>query len=142
MGLHTLYKENVGVDCNRSRLMNSLKEITGDKIMMLSLPGVATMLISKSKATTVLRLDEVNQKDFYLQVKEVVGKTAAETKTFGDKFLNYSNTDREDIFAFSEILLDLLSHISSNLKKSLLADMIGSIISSIITTKQTIFHIS
>ena len=141
MGLHTLYKEKAGVDCNRSRLMNSLKEITGDKIMMLSLPGVATMLISKSKAATVLRLDEMDQKYFYLQVKEVVGKIAAETKTFGDKFLNYSNTDREDIFAFSEILL-LLSHISSNLKKSLLADMIGSIISSIITTKQTIFHIS
>ena len=141
MGLHTLYKEKAGVDCNRSRLMNSLKEITGDKIMMLSLPGVATMLISKSKAATVLRLDEMDQKYFYLQVKEVVGKIAAETKTFGDKFLNYSNTDREDIFAFSEILL-LLSHISSNLKKSLLADMIGSIISSIITTKQTTFHIS
>ena len=52
--LHTLYKEKGGVDCNRSRLVNSLKEILGDEIMMLLPPGVANMLISKSKATTML----------------------------------------------------------------------------------------
>ena len=30
--MHTLYKEKGGVDCNRSRLVNSLKEILGDKL--------------------------------------------------------------------------------------------------------------
>ena len=34
--LQTLYKEKGGVDCNRSRLLNSLKEIMGDEIVMLS----------------------------------------------------------------------------------------------------------
>ena len=97
----------------------------GDEIMMFSLPGVATMLISKSKAVTVLRLNQVDQDNFDLQVKEVAGKTAAETKTLGDKFLNYSNINRDNIFAFRETLLDLLSYISSNLKKSLPAAMVG-----------------
>ena len=68
--------------------MNSLKEIMGDEIMMLSSSGVATLLISKSKATTVLCLDEMDQDDFDLQVKAVAGKTAAETKTLGGKLLN------------------------------------------------------
>ena len=57
----------------------------------------------------MLRLDEVDQDDFDLQVKAVASKIEAETKTFGDKFVNYSNIDRENIFAFSETLLDLLS---------------------------------
>ena len=54
--LHALYKEKGQVDCNRSRLANSLKEILGDETMMLLSPGVANILISKSKATTVLCL--------------------------------------------------------------------------------------
>ena len=33
--LHTSYKETGEVDCNRSKLMNSLKEIMRDEIMML-----------------------------------------------------------------------------------------------------------
>ena len=93
--LQTLYKEKGGVDCNRSRLLNSLKEIMRDEIVMLSSPGVATMFISKSKAATMLRLDEVDQDGFDLQVKAVASKIAAETMTLGDKFLNYSNIDRE-----------------------------------------------
>ena len=54
--LHALYKEKGQVDCNRSRLANSLKEILGDETMMLLSPGVANILISKSKATTALCL--------------------------------------------------------------------------------------
>ena len=79
--------------------------------MMLSLPGVVTILITKSKAATVLRLDEVDQDGFDLQQKAVAGTIAAETKTLSHKFLHYSNIDRENTFAFSETLLDLLSHI-------------------------------
>ena len=55
---------------------------------------------------------EVDQDDFDLQVKEVAGKIAAETKTLVSKFLNYSNINRKKNFAFSETLLDLLSYIS------------------------------
>ena len=88
----------------------------------------------------MLRLDEVDQGDFDLQVKAVASKIAAETKTLGGKFLNYSNVDRENIFAFSEILLDLLSHISPNVIKSLPAAMTDNIITSIITTKQTMLQ--
>ena len=82
-----------------------------------------------------MRLDEVNQDDFDLQVKAAAGKTAAETKTLGDRFLNYSSINRENIFAFSVTLSHLLSHISADLKNSLLAVMIGNIITSIITAK-------
>ena len=89
----------------------------------------------------MLRLDEVDQDDFDLQVKAVASKIEAETKTFGDKFVNYSNIDRENIFAFSETLLDLLSHISPSLIKSLPAAMTGYIITSIITTKQTMLQV-
>ena len=81
MELQTLYKEKGGIDCNRSSLLNSLKEIMGDEIVMLSSPGVTTMFISKSKAATMLRLDEVDQDGFDLQVKAVASKIAAETKT-------------------------------------------------------------
>ena len=87
--LHTLYTEKGGVDCNRSRLVNSLKKIIGDEIMILSTPGVATMLISKSSAATVFRLDRVDQYDFDLQVKAVASKIAAETQTLGAKVLHY-----------------------------------------------------
>ena len=139
--LHTLYTEKGGVDCNRSRLVNSLKKIIGDEIMILSTPGVATMLISKSRAATVFRLDRVDQYDFDLQVKAVASKIAAETQTLGAKFLHYSNSDRENIFAFTETLLDLLSHTSPNLQISLPAAIIGSIITSIITTKPTTLHV-
>ena len=92
------------------------------------------MLTSKSKAASVLRLDEVDQDDFDLQVK-------AETKTLGDEFLNYSIIDGQNIFTFSETLLDLLSRILPNLEKSLPAAMIGSIITSIITMKPTMLQV-
>ena len=55
---------------------------------------------------------EVDQDDFDLQVKAVAGKIAAEIKILVSKFLNYSNINRKKNFAFSETLLDLLSHIS------------------------------
>ena len=99
------------------------------------------MLTSKSKAASVLRLDEVDQDDFYLQVKAVACKIAAETKTLGDEFLNYSIIDGQNIFTFSETLLDLLSRILPNLEKSLPAAMIGSIITSIITMKPTMLQV-
>ena len=83
----------------------------------------------------------MDQYDFDLQVKAVASKTAAEIKTLGDKFLNYSNIDRENIFAFTETLLDLMSHISPNLQISLPASMIGSIITSLITTKPTMLQV-
>ena len=47
MELHTLNKEKGGVNCNRSRLVNSFKEIMVDEIMMLSM--VASMLVLKTK---------------------------------------------------------------------------------------------
>ena len=65
--LHTLYKKKGGVDCNRSRLVNTFKEVMGNEIMMLSSSRVAIMLISKSKTATVLHLDEVEHNDFDLQ---------------------------------------------------------------------------
>ena len=99
------------------------------------------MLTSKSKAASVLRLDEVDQDDFDLQVKAVACKIAAETKTLGDEFLNYSIIDGQNIFTFSETLLDLLSRILPNLEKSLPAAMIGSIITSIITMKPTMLQV-
>ena len=39
MELHILFKEKGRVDCNRSRLLNSLKEIMGDEIVTLSSTG-------------------------------------------------------------------------------------------------------
>ena len=44
------------------------------------------MLISKSNAEIVLRLDEVDQDGFDLQVKAVAGKIAAETKILVPNF--------------------------------------------------------
>ena len=55
---------------------------------------------------------EVDQDDFDLQVKAVAGKIAAEIEILVSKFWNYSNINRKKNFAFSETLLDLLSHIS------------------------------
>ena len=74
-------------------------------------------------------------------MKTVAAKIAAETKTLGVKFLNYSNIDRENILPFRETLLDLLSHISPNVKKSVPASMTGSIITRILTTKPIILQV-
>ena len=79
----------------------------GDEIMILLSPGVATMLISKSKAVTVLRLDEVDQDDFDLEMKTRTSKIAVETRALDYKFLTYANIDKENMFAFSETLLDI-----------------------------------
>ena len=74
-------------------------------------------------------------------MKAVAVKIAVETKTLGAKFLNYSNIDKDNIFVFSETLLDLLSHIFPNLKKSLPAAMISSITNSMITMKSTMLKV-
>ena len=79
----------------------------GNEIMILLSPGVATMLISKSKAATVLRLGEVDQDDFDLQKKTRTSKIAVETRALDYKFLTYANIDKQNIFAFSETLLDI-----------------------------------
>ena len=77
---------------------------------MLLSPGIANKLTSK--CYNCVMFGEVDQDDFDLQMKAVAGKNAAETMTLGGKFLNYSNINRKKNFAFSETLLDLLSHIS------------------------------
>ena len=74
-------------------------------------------------------------------MKAVAGKIAVETKTLGAKLLNYSNIDKDNIFAFSESLLDLWSHIFPDLKKSLPAAMISTITTSIITIKSIMLKV-
>ena len=83
----------------------------------------------------------MDQDDFDLEVKAVASKIVVETETLGEKFLVYSNITRKNIFGLSETLLDLLSHISLDLKNCLPTAMIGSIITSIITMRQTMLRV-
>ena len=50
--LYTLYKEKEGVDCNRSRLVNSLKEIIGDDWVTSTYHDVRRFKISSAISNT------------------------------------------------------------------------------------------
>ena len=142
--LHRLYQQNGGFDCNRSRLLNKVKENLQDEVMLFSSPGVATVIMLKSKAVSTLKFETLDDDDeTYAQVKFVAKKIVSETKHIESTITkSYSGVDRENIFDVSQSLLDLLSCISKNLHLTLPAAMIGSIITSIISSKPTMLQVA
>ncbi|XP_066930028.1 uncharacterized protein [Clytia hemisphaerica] len=138
--IHNLHIDNGGTESNRSRFMLKLKEEMKDEVFLLSSPGTATIVMLKTKAETILKLENDDEQDYHVQMKSIAEKIVKETKSLKRTFDRYTLIN-ENIFNGSETLLDLLSEISDKLKHSLPAAMIESIVSSTILGKPTMLQV-
>ena len=110
------------------------------EVFLLSSPGTATIVMLKTKAETILKLENDDEQDYHVQMKSIAERIVKETKSLKRTFDRYTLIN-ENIFNGSETLLDLLSEISDKLKHSLPAAMIGSIVSSTILGKPTMLQV-
>ena len=116
--------------------MLKLKEKMKDEVVLLSSPGAATIVMLKTKAETILKLESDDEQDYHVQLKSIADRIVKETKSLNKTFDRYTMIN-ENIFNGSETLLDLLTEISDKFNHSLPSAMIGSIVSSTILGKPT-----
>ena len=69
-----MYVQFGGTETNRSRFMVNLKEKMKDEIVLLSSPGTATIVMSKAKAESVLKLEKDDNQNDYLNIKSIADR--------------------------------------------------------------------
>ena len=103
-----------------------------DKIIFLTSPGTATIIMLKDKAESILKLEKDNDEDnSFAQINFVAKKIVSEIKAMVN----------DNIFNGSQTLLHLLSSISDKCNFSFPTPMIGSMVASSILSKPTMIQI-
>ena len=69
------YKEMGGTETNSSRLISRINEFLGDEIYFFKCPGLATILMHKTKASQILNVEANNEEDEYLETQKIAKKS-------------------------------------------------------------------
>ena len=79
--VHTLYIEMEGIESNIHRFILEKKQDTDDGIMFLISPGIATIIMLKHKAESILKLEKDNDEDnSFAQINFAAKPIVSETK--------------------------------------------------------------
>ena len=137
--LHEQYTAYNGESLTRRNLMAKLSEHFGPDILVLSGPGVASILSFRSKASSVLKLVANDEDDDDAAVSKVAKLIDAETKALRHDKSNYQTrvSLENSLDDASQTLLRLLSLLSTKFDSTLPAAMIGNIVTSIVTNRHT-----
>ena len=134
--IYTLYIDNGGTVLSRRKLIAALSDYFGEDLLVLSSPGIATIITFQSMAAKFLRVvpdaDDDDIENALNKVKKQIlhdMKDPKPDKNFYDIRLNQENASRH----VSATVLDLLARISSELDNTLPALLIGNIIASVVT---------
>ena len=129
--IHSMYIENGGKDMKKNRLVDKIKELLEDEIIVLSSPGFASIIMLKQKASGMFRLEDSEDDDDDIHVQTVARKIRCEIKNISSERSHYKPLTNESLFEdVSSTLMLLLSLICTTLDKTLPAAMVGSIITS------------
>ena len=143
--LYNLYGELGGTLLSRRSLIKSVHEHFHSNLLILSSPGVASILVFRGKASDHLRLIDDAEDDCD---SEAISSVAKKVKAECQKLKTDGNTYPTRISmstAFAECsnsLLALLSVISPKLESTMQAAMIGSIVTSAVNNKATCLQVS
>ena len=138
--LHSLYLDKGMKDLNQTRLLNKVTEYIGNKVVVLSSPGITSIIMLNEKASQIFRFERVNEDDIILRLIAKKINSLAKRLSLNDDV--DKNLTRESLFGdTSSTILSHLDLISSKFQNSLSAAMIGSIIKSTVTPKPTLLQV-
>lgn len=142
--LHKQYIAHGGESLTRRNLMSKLSEHSGQDILVLSGTGVASIILFRSKASSVLKLVGNEEDCDDAAVSKVAKLIVAETKKLKhDKSKYQTRVSLENsLDDASQTLRHLLSLLSTKLDSTLPAAMIGNIVTSIITSRYTSLQVA
>ena len=68
--LHNIYMKGGGSALSRKQLMSKLKEYFGEKVLILTSPGIANIVVFRTQASTVLNVvkDDVADEDIEIDI--------------------------------------------------------------------------
>lgn len=132
--LQKLYHKNHGTNSNRLPLLNKIREIMEDEIMLFSSLEVATVIMMRTKAA------DNDQDNIDAQIKMITKRIASETKFLCNNLNNYFKVDKDNFFNISQTLLNILSYMSKNLRFTVPAAVIRTIITNVLTSKKTMYY--
>ena len=136
------YKGENGEILSRSTLVNALSKYFGSRLLVLYSKGLSSILIFRSKASQLVRIEEDDDED--VSIARIAKMIALESKQLGvDKTKYTTNIDKAIASQpISYTLMTLLSCISEHLDNTLPAILIGNIITSIIANCNTPLQIA
>lgn len=141
--LFKAYTEYEGNKLSRMRLVKGVSEYFGEDLLVLSYTGIASILIFRSKASTVVRLVDEEEDDLDTATAKISKKIKSEIKAIPTDKLHYETEINRDIAteSVSETLLKLLKELSPKLDKTLSAILVGSMITSAMRNHPTTLQI-
>ena len=141
--LEALYKEKGGSNLSRSKLVKNIHQYFGNKVVVLSSPGLANILIFRTHASSIIRLQEdADEVENSMNDKlDLVAKTIVdEIKAIPYDKSVYRKRINKDIASedTSPTFCNLLSRLSPNLKENTLPCIyIGNIVTSKVVRRST-----
>ena len=142
--LHSLYSELGGTLLSRRSLIKSVQEHFHSNLLVLSSPGVASILVFRGKASDHLRIVEDAEDDCDAAISKVAKRIRQEcqqVKTDGNTYATRISMNSA-LAECSNSLLTLLSEISPKLDSTVQAAMIGNIVMSVVNSRATCLQIS
>ena len=139
--VYALYLEKGGNVLSQRAIVPKLVDHFGDSMLVLTSPGVASVIAFRGKASNVLRLVPDNDEDeTNIALDTVTQKICAEKKILKPDSEQYYTTVDYNIAqeCVSDTVMDLLGHLSPKLDKNTLPGlMIGNIITSVMKNSAT-----
>ena len=93
--LHSLYLDKGGEDLNQTRLLNKVTEYTGNEVVVLSSPGVASIIMLNEKASQIFKFERVDEEDDNINLRLIAKKIDSEVKSLSRNDDVYKNLTRE-----------------------------------------------
>ena len=138
------YRDFGGNKLSRKHLIKKLIVIFEGDLLVLSSPGIANIIIFRSKAPDLLRFVDDVEDDLDAAVAKVSNKIVQEVKAIPMDKANYNTQINSELAIenVSETVLDILANISTKLNKTLPSLLIGSIITSVLRNQPTNIQIA
>ena len=138
--LYDLYTRNSGTQHSKRILLNKIQSHFGNEILVLTSPGIASIVAFRTASAHILKIVSDDEKDdLQSATKTLSREIIAECKDIPNDTTTYSTSiDKEHAAkATSSTLQELLAAISPDLAYTLPALLIGNVVTSIVTKRTT-----
>ena len=143
--IYDLYQSSGGRDISRRTLVTKLLEDFGSDLLVLSGTGVASLLVFRSKASSLLRLvPSSDEDDVEIELEKVAHQIVRDVNesVVDDKTIMPELIWTLPLTVSVPLLLSLLSKLSTKLNHTLPAALIGNIVTNVISGRFTILQIA
>lgn len=142
--VHASYISFGGSMLSRGLLVNKIADLFGKDLLVLSSPGLANILMFRTTASSMLRIEELDEDDKSIEV--VSKRILTECKEIKESWSkdSYNSTINTCLATeeSSSTLLSLLANLSDKLSNTLPALLIGNIVTSILINRPTTLQIT